>query len=367
MLFVGFGNLGAQVFDLFALRAKKGDQFLVGGRRLDYASERVRWTTSAALQLGVPLQADAIYMDVWNVDQTAQTISSFQPDVIFSSVSALPSTAISQLPMPYFETLAQAQGGPWLPTTLVLVYKLMQAVKQTGLSIIVLNGGTPDNAHEILDKVGLAPTSGIGNVALTVPPLKQAIAKQLHQPLEHVEVLFFAHAYVVQSLRMGTTGGAPFHLSALVNGEEVTHLLDLPTLFSQLPLTLKHEYTQLLTATSTATVFDVLTRGTPGIVHAPGPKSLPGGYPLRAGQQGVEVVLPHGFTLEDAIHINREGQKRYGIERVEDDGTVYFTEQNMAFLHNTFGYSCRRMPLAEVEQWARELLVKYTTFANKFL
>ena len=100
-----------------------------------------------------------------------------------------PSSAISKLPKPAFEKLVQAKPGPWLPLTLVLVYKLMQAVKQTGLPITVLNGGSPDNAHAVLGKVGLAPTSGIGNLALAVPPLKQALAVQFHRPPEHSRTL----------------------------------------------------------------------------------------------------------------------------------------------------------------------------------
>lgn len=359
ILFVGLGDLGSQVFDLFVLRAKKDDQFLIGGRNLDYLRERVRWTAAAALQLGVPVKVDVTYMDVWNIDQTAQTISSFKPDVIFSSMTIQSSSAIKHLPAPIFQKLEQARGGPWLPTTLVLVYKLMQAVKQTGLKIIVLNGGTPDNSHEILGKVGLAPTSGIGNIALTVPPLKQAIAEQLHRPLEQMEVLFFAHAYVVQSLRRGTTGGGRFHLSAFVDGEDVTVQLDLPALFSVLPATLEHEYTQLLTAASAATVFDALTTGSSLVVYAPGPNGLPGGYPLRGGKQGLEVVLPQDLTLEEAILINQEGQRREGIEKVESDGTVYFAERNMAILKETLGYECLRMPLSEVEERAKELRAKY--------
>jgi hypothetical protein len=251
-----------------------------------------------------------------------------------------------------------------MPLTLVLVYKLMQAVKQTGLEVTVLNGGTPDNSHEVLGKVGLAPTSGIGNIANTIPPIKQAIAAQLHRPLEQVHVLFFAHTSVVQSLRVGMTGGAPFHLTAFVNGEDVTAQLDLPAIFSRLPLTLEHEYTQLLTAASAATVFDVLTTGASTVVHAPGPNGLPGGYPVQVGKQGLEVVLPRTLTLEEAIRINREGQKLDGIERVENDGTVYFTERNMVILKEMLGYECRRMPLAEVEQWARELRAKYVALAS---
>jgi hypothetical protein len=364
ILFVGLGNLGSQVFDLFVLRTKRGDQFLVGGRNQEYLRERTHWTAAAALQLGVAVKVDTASMDVWNIDQTAQTISSFKPNVIFSSVTVQPSAAIEHLPTPIFKALAQARGGPWMPLTLVLVYKLMQAVKQTGLEVTVLNGGIPDNSHEVLGKVGLAPTSGIGNIANTIPPIKQAIAAQLHRPLEQVHVLFFAHTSVVQSLRVGMTGGAPFHLTAFVNGEDVTAQLDLPAIFSRLPLTLEHEYTQLLTAASAATVFDVLTTGASTVVHAPGPNGLPGGYPVQVGKQGLEVVLPRTLTLEEAIRINREGQKLDGIERVENDGTVYFTERNMVILKEMLGYECRRMPLAEVEQWARELRAKYVALAS---
>jgi hypothetical protein len=364
VLFVGLGNLGSQVFDLLVLRAKKGDQFLVGGRNLDYLGERTRWTAASALQLGTIVEVETTYMDVRHIDRTAETIAKFQPDIIFSSVTTLPSASISQLPPSYFKTLAQACGGPWLPTTLEVVYKLMQAVKQTGLEIIVLNGGTPDNSHEVLSKVGLAPTSGIGNIALTVPPMRQAIAAQIHQPVDRVEVLFFAHSYVVQSLRTGTTGGAPFHLSAFAGGEDVTSQLDLPALFNALPATLEHEYTQLLTAASAAMVFDTLTAGISTVVHAPGPNGLPGGYPVQGNKQGLGVVLPPGLTLDEAIRVNQGGQRLDGIERIGDDGTVYFAERNMAILKETLGYECKHMLLSEVEQWSTELKAKYDEIAR---
>lgn len=366
ILFVGLGNLGSQVFDLFALRASREDQVLVGGRNLEYLQERTRWTAAAAFQLGTPITVGVTALDVWNIDQTAETIATFQPDVVFSSVTTLPSAIIEALPSPFFHKLAQARGGPWLPTTLVLVYRLMQAIKQTGVAPIVLNGGTPDNSHEVLGKVGLAPTSGIGNLALTVPAIKQAVASQLAAPVDQVEVLFFAHSAVVQSLRKGTTGGGPCSLTVSVQKEEVTERIDLPALFRQLPQTLQHEYTQLLTAASTVAVLEALLTGLPPVVHAPGPNGLPGGYPLRRGKQGLEVILPAGLTLEEAVGINQGGQRLDGIERIDDDGTVSFAEQNMAILQETLGYTCRRMPLSEVEEWANELRAKYLAFAQQY-
>lgn len=252
-----------------------------------------------------------------------------------------------------------------MPLTLVLVYKLMQAVKQTGLPITVLNGGSPDNAHAVLGKVGLAPTSGIGNLALAVAPLKQALAVLFHRSVEHVEVLLFGHSWVMQQLRKGTANDVPIHLSAFLDGEEITSQLDLPALLGALPATLEHEYTQLLTAATAATVLDAITGKRQETVHAPGPRGLPGAYPFRIENGSITIVLPPSFPLDEAIRINQEGQRLDGIERIDEDGTVFFTEQNMAILKEVLGYECRRMPLSEVEVWARDLHARYRSFADQ--
>jgi hypothetical protein len=359
ILFVGLGNLGSQVFDLFLLRATRDQKFLVAGRNLKYLHQRTSLTAYAALQLGLSPEVDCTYMDVQNVDQTAQTIWSFKPDLIFSSVTLQPSSAISKLPQPIFEKLAQARSGPWLPLTLVLVWKLMQAVKQTGLDVTVLNGAAPDNAHAVLGKVGLAPTTGVGNLANIIPAIRKAAALQLKKPTEQVQVLFIGHNHVAHSLRTSGAPGGPFSLAVLFNGQEVTRFLDLQTIFSTLPATLKHEFTQLLSAASAAAVFEAISTKAPTLLHAPGPNGLAGAYPIRASEDGVEVVLPQGLTLEEALRINQEGQRLDGIEKIESDGTVYFAERNMAILKETLGYECRQMPLAEVEQRAEELRAKF--------
>src|SRR5690348_13901144 len=97
ILFVGLGNLGSQVFDLFLLRATSGQKFVVVGRNLEYLQQRTSLTANAAIQLGLSPVVDCAYMDVQNIDQTAETIWSFKPDLIFSSVTVQPSSAISEL------------------------------------------------------------------------------------------------------------------------------------------------------------------------------------------------------------------------------------------------------------------------------
>jgi hypothetical protein len=180
-------------------------------------------------------------------------------------------------------------------------------------------------------------------------------------------VLFVGHNQVAYRLRTrGTTDEAPFYLTVTVDGEDATQRIDLQAIFQGLPETM-HEFTQLVSAASVATIFDTITGKTHGIVHAPGPKGLPGAYPIQMGEDGIEVVLPQGLTLEQAVRIHQEGQKLDGIEHIESDGTVHFADKNMAILMETLGYECKRMPLPEVEYWAKELRTKYVAFASRYL
>lgn len=367
LLLIGLGNLGSQVLDLF-LQTTVKHTILVAGRDLQYIQQRSNLSRFAAEQLGFCPDVSCTYMDLWNLNQTADVISKFKPDVIFSAVALQPWMTIAKLPHEIFHRLYLAQAGPWLPMTLAPMYKLMQAIKQTGLNINVINASYPDTVNAVLSKVGLAPLTGIGNLANNIPAIRHSIAFKLNRPFKDIEVRFFAHHYVSHHIsRYGHAGGAPFHLNALIQGEDITHHLDLDTIFDLLPTRFKRAggQWQLLTAASTIQFIHELQHHTTTILHVPGPNGLPGGYPIHVQKSQIEIMLPALLTLEKAIHINEVGQRLDGIERIDSDGTVYFTESNMVILKDTFGYECNRMALSDVEQWAVELKAKYHELASR--
>lgn len=370
VLFIGLGNLGSQVFDMFLLRSAERHTFLVAGKNQIYLRERTGLAAYAAVQLGLYPDVQVIPMDVLNVDQTAQTLSLLKPDIIFCALTLQPwLLTIKKLPQPVFEALYEATTGPWLPLTLTPVYRLMQAVAQSEIDTKVMNGSFPDTINAVLAKVGLAPTVGIGNLANAVPPLRQSVALDLSVLVEQVELLLFGHHGLLHKiLHDGDAGSIPFHLTVYINGEDHTHLINMKTVFARLPTTIQREYTQILTAGSATSVFEAITDNTGRIVHAPGPNGLVGAYPIRIEPEGtVEIVLPKNLTLEDAIRINEAGQKFDGIERIGEDGTVYFREEQMAILKEQIGYECKSMRLSETEDWAKELAAKYKMFARKYL
>src|SRR2546421_9593966 len=111
VLFIGLGDLGAQIFDLF-MHIPGEHTFLVGGRNQQYLHERTNLSVLAATQLGFSPEVACTYIDLNNVDQTAQTIQRFQPDIIVCAATMLRWGVISMLSPYLAEKLYAAQMGP---------------------------------------------------------------------------------------------------------------------------------------------------------------------------------------------------------------------------------------------------------------
>jgi hypothetical protein len=89
-------------------------------------------------------------------------------------------------------------------------------------------------------------------------------------------------------------------------------------------------------------------------VCVPGPNGLPGAYPTRLGEKGAEIILP-GISEKEAVKINEKGARLDGIERVKDDGTVVFIEENVDYMREVMSYECEELKPSESEERAQEL------------
>ena len=100
--------------------------------------------------------------------------------------------------------------------------------------------------------------------------------------------------------------------------------------------------------------------------HAPGPNGLPGGYPVKLSAGGVEVFLPEGLTLDEAIRINNEGQIFDGVESIEKDGTVVLTDKSAGIFKKLLDFDCKVYTIKDCEAKAKELDEKFKKWATKF-
>jgi hypothetical protein len=369
IMMIGIGDLGGHVLEMLA-RAPGPRRIITADINDDWGYRKTNITAFGAAQMGCYPELEFVKVDLYNLDQTAEIISRYKPEIIYSAVSLQSWWVINTLPQEVFDKLDIARFGPWLPMHLTLVYKLMLAVKQTGLDIKVINSAFPDATHPVLDKVGLAPAIGIGNVANPVPAIRSSIAHKLGRPLKDVMVYFFAQHYVSHYLpRFGTAGGAPYYLKAVLDGDDITADVDMEAVFADIPTRYRRpggRDGQILTASSAATITLAMADDTGEFTHAPGPSGMPGGYPVRVDRNGGSVILPKGLTLEEAIRINEDGQRYDGIDRIDEDGTVYYTESSVAIMNEMLGYDCKVMKLEDTVAQSQELGRKFKEFAGKY-
>lgn len=76
---------------------------------------------------------------------------------------------------------------------------------------------------------------------------------------------------------------------------------------------------------------------------------------MQVDASGVKAVLPPGLSLETARRINEAGFRLDGIERIDEHGTVFFTEEAISIYQTLLGYDCRSLSLGNMEERAKEL------------
>lgn len=369
IMIVGVGDLSARLLNML-LANPATTRVVLAGR--DPAALRARANLAAftAANLGVTASPDVARLDLTDVDGTAQTIAELGPDIIFMGASLQSWRVITRLPKDVFEELDQAQLGPWLPMHLAPNYQLMRAVRMSGTGARVINAAYPDVVGPALAKIGLAPTVGIGNVANIIPALTYAYAHAAGADPAAVRVRLVAQHYFSHYVpRFGDAGAGAYHLTAWVGEEKISDRIPDADIFGRLTGPLKRlggVEGQLLTASSAMSVIAAMAGDSGAPAHAPAPGGLPGGYPVRVGRDGATPDLDPSLTVGEAIRINEECQRADGIERIAEDGTVTFTEQEMAVMRKMLGYDCPSLKPADAAQWAQELGGKYAEFAARY-
>ena len=366
ILILGCGVLGSGVLDFLSQSGRDYD-IHIAARDNQKLSLRVNLARYTAANLGHHPRIEIGSVDLMNIEATAAYLAALRPDIIFNATTLHSWWVITQLPPAVYQRLDRARVGVWTAMHLVLVRRLMQAVRMSGVQAKVVNASYPDVVNAALAAEGSAPLIGIGNIANAVPGIQLAAAHLLGCEVARVGVRFFAHHYL--SYRMPSTGGtdgAPYHLTLSLDGEQLpADAIDHGDLFATVAGRFRRVLGlagQSVTASSATAVLRTLADGVDRVVHAPGPQGLVGGYPVRLSRDRVAVELPAGLSLEQAVSVNRACQKFDGIDSVDADGTVHFTTDSAAIIREELGFDCPAVRLAECEEVADELSAKFAAY-----
>lgn len=363
LIIVGLGEVGGHVLEFLA-RTSSALEIIAVDINEDLGVKKTNNVIFGAAHQGFYPDIRFVKIDLDDIDETIDFLKNTKPDLIFNSATLQSWWVLALLPKKTRSQFQKAGLGPWTPLHLTLTYKLMAAVKKSGIGAHVVSAPYPDVVNPVLGRIGLAPTVGIGNIDLLIPKIKWLVSNRLATPICNISIFMIAHHSLVASLSPGGEGPkASYFLKVLVGDKVVTEKFDTGELLSltgAISLPPPRSRTQQIASSAVKNILAILD-DTGELTHAPGPEGLPGGYPVRLSAKGAEVVLPDGITMAQAIRINEDGQLHDGIQEIKDDGTIVFTEKANNIMRKMLGYDCKEMKISESDNRARELTSLFRT------
>ena len=367
VMIFGLGDLGGWVLEFLARR--QGVTTIIGcDKREDWGSKKINVAAAGAGLEGYDKTLQFEQCDVFDIDRTAELISKYQPDFIYSGMTLMSWTVYTFLPHDMHEKTKKIAGGPMIPMHLTLIYKLMQAVKKSGVNPVVLNNSWPDIVNPMLWKCGLGVLVGGGNLDNIVAEMKRRISVKENVPISAITIYFFAE-HVINV--MGVRTGIPYFLKILIGDKDITSRYDGVSLISdRLMAPCPPEWISWImhpnVASSTVRNIMAVLNDTNELAHAPGPNGLIGGYHIRIGAKGVKVELPEDITLEQAIKLNSDQAKYEGVKEIKEDGTLVVTDEAYEITKELLGIECRKIQVADTADWAKEILVAFKKLGDKY-
>ena len=371
IMLIGIGELGGIVLEHLG-RTPDICEIITADSNADWGFRKTNSALEGASYMGLDPAIKFHHIDLLNIEQVAEFLEKFNPTIIFNGTTLQSWWVVNELPPEVKAKIYKDKCGigPWTAMHLALTYKLMKAVKMSGIDTYVINSSFPDATNPSLARVGLAPTVGIGNMDLIVPYIQKATSELLNVPMRNVGVQLIAHHYHCYNwCRNGKGYQAPHYLRIYVGHEDVTGKLgDIRQFVAELPkrgMRPAGRHGQFVVAASSVKNIMAIYNDTNELTHAPGPQGLEGGYPVRLSRKGAEVVPPKDMTIEQARELNLKAQQYDGIEEIRDNGDIVVTEEAYVNFKEMMNVDCRVITIEDSFEQAMELKKKFYEFTRR--
>jgi len=370
VMIIGLGVIGGHLLELL-VRSAGVTNIITADYNEDFGIRETNLAIHGAAMMGFFPKVEFIKIDLLNKEETATTLEKYQPDIICNCATLQSWWVIKSLPKEIYKEIDKANLAPWLPMHLTLIYNLMQAVKLSGINTHVVSASWPDVINCALGKIGLAPTTGLGDLHNITSAIATTISKKLSIPLRDISLyLMGAHYFCYSVERFGTPGSSPYFLKVMVNDQDITKQLDVDELLSDViklsPRPRDEVHNTVAPSSGAKIILDILNDTKEIEACIPGPQGLPGSYPTRFSAEGAEVVLPAGVTLEEAIKINEESNRLDGVDEIRSNGDIVITDKSVEIIKRMLGYDCKILKISESAERAKELAKLYKIFAEKY-
>lgn len=261
----------------------------------------------------------ARFVEVDCTDQSAVEglLSDAKPDAIVQCASLMSPWALTGRTDEIARAFASAGLGVALPMQLPVIRAVMSSVRATGCTAPVANLSFPDVTNVILDRLGLAPTIGLGNVTMQLLRVRDRL------PAETL-VRVIGHHNQVYPVMRAEPPEDPADRVRVFLGEEGERADQLAYVGDPLAPGIAYN---VVTAAACIPVIEALLPGaSPTRISAPAPLGLPGGYPVIIEDGTISLDLPPGQELDEVSAWQSSIARNDGVDSIAADGTVTFTE-----------------------------------------
>lgn len=311
ILILGLGDLGVRIAQSVVEQRLSSVCMLAG-----QSGAAKQWAELLTISSGRDVRSTQL--DGQDEQALASLLTSFEPDVIVQCATLLSPFAIAARGTPASEAVRAGGFALQVSAQLPVIRTLMTVRRKLGMHCPVVNCSYPDVTNPVLATEGLAPHAGIGNVAIMAMRFKALLPEGKTSTLQVIG----QHAQLGPSLA-GRPASAETPVPLVyADGRLLPERELLLDTGLQPGSTLNH----LAAATALPIIRAFVERDGVHDLHAPGILGLPGGYPVRIAGGEVELRLPDGVTREDAVAFNRLAAKGEGLERIDDDGAIFYTE-----------------------------------------
>jgi hypothetical protein len=281
--------------------------------------EAIAGTASGAFACHV----EPAIVDASRQDEIAELLVRACPDLVVQCASMRSPWALAGREDAVARRILEAGFALRLPFQLPIVLAVMRATREAGYAGPVANLSYPDVTGPVLRAASLAPTVGLGNAGMIVLRGRAALRAESREAELPLIRLLGHHAQLPAAMAAAPPSQADERCRVYV-GEHGAR--DDVLAYRGPALTLGRRL-NTITAASAMPVLEALLPGAaPVRWSTPAPAGLPGGYPVQIAAGTVSLDLPPGVSEIDAIAYNERVGRGDGVERIDDDGTVHFTD-----------------------------------------
>jgi hypothetical protein len=295
-------------------------------------------------------------VDLVDTDRMARLLEEVRPDAIIHSATVQSPRKFmnAEIDPARRAAIRSATFGLWLPWHLLPAVQLTEAIDKAGVETHVVNASFPDVVNTVVWKhFGHGPAAGAGNVEVCAARILRYAMEASASPAEDIEVsLVGSHAL----LAYGPDAGVPHHFQLRVADRDVTADYDLGTIIMSWPERVDWGRTDVfsLFAASAVKNATALLGLSPPRTHVTAPHGLPGGYPALVEGGRIELDLPEDLSRVEAVAINEGAARWDGIDHIDSDGTVVYTDAARAAMAE-LGHHCESVTIADLA-WQSERL-----------